>query len=233
MKRTSDSKKTDSDQNDVVGGIFNTLSGFINNLGKMTDVGECFPKRDMPKEGAWDKNNHDGEKDGGESKLCRILSGLTEIAEKLSEISEKGETATKKGEFNFNSKEGGMKGGYGFTLKTALGAKGDEVRVEPFGNIRKDKKTGEATVQEIHEPLIDVFEDKDATTLIAEMPGVGIGDIKTELRFDVLTISAEKGEKKYRKEVLLTHASSKERIKVTCNNGIVTIRCEKADLVNR
>jgi len=232
MKRTSDSKKTDSDQNDAVGGIFNTLSGFINNLGKMTDVGERFTRRDTAKEEPWDKNVGDGEK-GGESKLCRILSGLTEIAEKLSEISEKGETATKKGEFNFNSREGGMKGVYGFTIKTALGGKDDEVRVEPFGNIRKDKKTGEATVQEIHEPLIDVFEDKDATTLIAEMPGVGIGDIKTELWYDVLTISAEKGDKKYRKEVLLTHASSKERIKVTCNNGIVTIRCEKADLVNR
>ncbi|OIP90499.1 MAG: heat-shock protein [Syntrophobacterales bacterium CG03_land_8_20_14_0_80_58_14] len=157
-----------------------------------------------------------------------MLSGLTDIAEKLSEISEKGETVTKKGEFTFPSKEGGVKGVYGFSLKTGLGGKDDAIKVEPFGNIRKDKKTGEAVVQEIHEPLIDVFEDEKATTLIAEMPGVGPGDIKIDVRDDVLTISADKGEKKYRKEVLLSHSPAKDKIKVTSNNGIVTIRCEKA-----
>jgi len=128
---------------------------------------------------------------------------LTDIAEKLNEISEKEETVTKKGEFTIPSKEGGVKGVYGFSLKTGLGGKDDAIKVEPFGNIRKDKKTGEAVVQEIHEPLIDVFEDGEATTLIAEMPGVGPDDIKIDIRDDVLTISADKGEKKYRKEVLL------------------------------
>jgi HSP20 family protein len=228
-KRTSDGKKKDSVQSDDVGGVFSTLSGFINNLGKMAASGERFSKRQGAQEEPWDKSSSAGEKGGGESKLSRIISGLTDIAEKLNEISEKGETVTKKGEFNYPSKEGSMKGVYGFSLKTGLGGKGDEVSVEPFGNIRKDKVTGEAIVQEIHEPLIDVFEDKDATTLIAEMPGVGTGDIKIDLQDDVLTISAEKGEKKYRKEVLLSHTPSKERIKVTCNNGIVTIRCEKVN----
>ncbi|PKN60261.1 MAG: heat-shock protein [Deltaproteobacteria bacterium HGW-Deltaproteobacteria-11] len=157
-----------------------------------------------------------------------MLSGLTDIAEKLNEISEKGETIERKGEFTFPSKEGGVKGVYGFSLKTGLGGKDDAIKVEPFGNIRKDKKTGEAAVQEIHEPLVDVFEDEDATTLIAEMPGVGPGDIKIDVRDDVLTVDAEKGEKKYRKEILLSHALVREKITVTCNNGIVTIRCEKA-----
>ena len=226
-KRTSDSKKTDAGQGDVVGGFFSSLSGFINNLGKVVDAGEHFAKRPAAKEGG--KGCATGEKEGGESRLSRILSGLTDIAEKLDEISEKGETVTKKGEFTFPSKEGGIKGVYGFSLKTGLGGKDDEVRVEPFGNIRKDKKTGEVVVQEIHEPLIDVFEDADATTLIAEMPGVGSEDIRLEVRDDVLTVFAEKGEKKYRKEILLSHSPVKERIKVTCNNGIVTIRCEKGN----
>lgn len=221
-KRKPDSKKEDANQGDVVGGVFSSLSGFINNLGKIADAGEPFAKRPAAKED-W------VEKEGatGESKLSRILRGLTDIAEKLDEISEKGETVTKKGEFTFPSKEGGIKGVYGFSLKTGLGGKDDEVRVEPFGNIRKDKKTGAVVVQEIHEPLIDVFEDSDATTLIAEMPGVGREDIMLEIRDDVLTVFAEKRDKKYRKEILLSHSPVKERIKVTCNNGIVTILCEK------
>ena len=226
-KRTNDSKKTDEDRGDVVGGIFSSLSGFINNLGNMADAGERLSKHRPVNGERFEKTGSAGEKDGAESRFSRIISGLTDIAEKLSEISEKGENINKKGEFTFPSKAGGVKGVYGFSLKTGLGGKDDQVRVEPFGNIRKDKNTGEVVVQEIHEPLVDVFEDADATTLIAEMPGVGAENIKLEVQDDVLTISAEKGEKKYRKEVLLSHTFAVEKTSVTCNNGIVTIRCNK------
>ncbi|MCX5826266.1 MAG: Hsp20/alpha crystallin family protein [Deltaproteobacteria bacterium] len=226
-KRKTAGKKPDEDRGDIGGGIFSSLTGFINNLGDLAETGERLSQRKASNQDTGGKGRA-GEKAGGENRFGRILSGLTDIAEKLNEISETGETVTKKGEFTFPSKEGGVKGVYGFSLKTGLGGKDDAIKVEPFGNIRKDKKTGEAVVQEIHEPLIDVFEDEDATTLIAEMPGVGTGDIKIDVRDDVLTISADKGEKKYRKEVLLSHSPAKDRIKVTCNNGIVTIRCEKA-----
>lgn len=226
-KRKSAGKKPDEGRGDIGGGIFGSLTGFINNLGDLAEAGERLSRRQAATRDAGEKGQ-DGKKADGENRFGRILSGLTDIAEKLNEISEKGETVTKKGEFTFPSKEGGVKGVYGFSLKTGLGGKDDAIKVEPFGNIRKDKKTGEAVVQEIHEPLIDVFEDRDATTLIAEMPGVGRDDIKIDVRDDVLTISAKKGAKKYRKEVLLSHSPAKDRIKVTCNNGIVTIRCEKA-----
>jgi len=226
-KRKSGNKKTDEDRSEIGGGILGSLTGFINNLGDLAEAGERLSRRHASNQDTGGKGRP-GKMAEGENHFSRILSGLTDIAEKLNEISEKGETVTKKGEFTFPSKEGGIKGVYGFSLKTGLGGKGDQIRVEPFGNIRKDKKTGEAVVQEIHEPLIDVFEDEDATTLIAEMPGVGPGDIKIDVRDDVLTISADKGEKKYRKEVLLSHSPAKDKIKVTSNNGIVTIRCEKA-----
>ncbi len=227
-KRKSGGKKIDEDRSDIGGGIFSSLSGFINNLGDLAEAGGRLSKRQASKQDRGDKGGAAGEKAGRENRFGRILSGLTDIAEKLNEISEKGETIERKGEFTFPSKEGGVKGVYGFSLKTGLGGKDDAIKVEPFGNIRKDKKTGEAAVQEIHEPLVDVFEDEDATTLIAEMPGVGPGDIKIDVRDDVLTVDAEKGEKKYRKEILLSHALVREKITVTCNNGIVTIRCEKA-----
>ncbi len=226
-KRKSNSKDTDAERGDIGGGIFSSLSGFINNLGDLANAGERLSKQRGSKQDHGDRGVNTGGKSGGESSFSRIISGLTDIAEKLNEISDKGETVSKKGEFTFPSKEGGVKGVYGFSFKTGIGGKDDAIKVEPFGNVRKDKKTGAAVVQEIHEPLIDVFEDADATTLIAEMPGVGPDDIKIEVRDDVLTVFAEKGEKKYRKEILLTHSPAKNRIKVTCNNGIVTIRCEK------
>lgn len=223
-KRKSERKKTDRAPGDIGGGLFNSLTGFLENLGDLAESGERLSRRKAANLNTEDK----GGGTGGENRFGRILSGLTNIAEKLNEISEKGEGLTKKGEFTYPSKEGGVKGVYGFSLKMGLGGKDDQIRVEPFGNIRKDKKTGEAVVQEIHEPLVDIFEDKDATTLIVEMPGVGPGDIKIEARDDVLTVFAEKGEKKYRKEILLHHSVSTGKTQVACNNGIVTIRCEKA-----
>ena len=226
-KRKPADEKQDQSRREIGGGIFSSLTDFLGNLGDLAEAGERLSQRRTENRDTVGKGRT-GEKAGGENRFGRILSGLPDIAEKLNEISEKGETVAKKGEFTFPSKEGGVKGVYGFSLKTGLGGKGDAIKVEPFGNIRKDKKTGEAVVQEIHEPLMDVFEDEKATTLIAEMPGVGRDDIKIDVRDDVLTISAKKGAKKYRKEVLLSHSPAKERIKVTCNNGIVTIRCEKA-----
>jgi HSP20 family protein len=227
-KRKSGGKKIDEDRSEIGGGIFSSLSGFINNLGDLAEAGERLSRKQAVGPDRGDKGGAAGEKAGNENRFSRIISGLTDIAEKLSELSEQGETIERKGEFTFPSKEGGVKGVYGFSLKTGLGGKDDRIKVEPFGNIRKDKKTGAAVVQEIHEPLVDVFEDADATTLIAEMPGVGPDDIRLEVRDDVLTVFAEKGEKKYRKEMLLSHTLTREKTSVTCNNGIVTIRCEKA-----
>jgi len=210
------------------GGIFSSLAGFLETVGNLAGTAERRSRRQAETPDGESKGfGAADEKTAGEKSVGGILNGLADIAEKLNKLSEKGESLSEKGEFTFPSKEGGIKGVYGFTVKTGLGEKGDHIRVEPFGNIRKDKKTGEAVVQEINEPLVDVFEDEGATTLVAEMPGVGSEDIHIEVRDDVLTISAQKGEKKYRKEILLRHVLSKERIKVTCNNGIVTIRCGK------
>jgi HSP20 family protein len=227
-KRKSDGKKTDRGREDVGGGIFGSLTGFLESLGDLAEAGERISRRRAPAPERGGKGRGPEKTATGENRFGRILSGLTEIAEKLDELSDD-ESLSKEGEFTVPGKGGRIKGVYGFTLKTGLGERSDRIRVEPFGNIRKDKETGRAEVQEIREPLVDVFEDEDATTLIAEMPGVGPKDIRIEVRDDVLTILARKGEKKYRKEMLLRHGVSRERISVTCNNGIVTIRCAKAE----
>ena len=224
-KRGPDLKSGKGEQAGFGGSVFNSLTGFLNTLGDLAEAGEKHSRDRASGPGSDKADRESREKPASDNRFSRILSGLTDIAEKLNDISEKGEYLSKKGEFTFPSKEGGVKGVYGFTLKTGLGGKDDQIRVEPFGNIRKDKKTGEAVVQEIHEPLIDVFEDEYGTTLIAEMPGVGPEDIRIEVRDDVLTVFAKKRE--HQKEILLHHSISEERINVTCNNGIVTIRCEK------
>lgn len=162
------------------------------------------------------------EKEG--SGLEGILRGFTDLIDKLGDLSEKGEQLSRSGEINFTGKEKDLKGVYGFSLKVGLG--GDGVKLEPFGNIRRDEKSGEAVVQEIREPVVDVFEEKDYTLIIVEMPGISSENLQLDVEDDLLTIYAEKGEKKYRKEILLPRSYSLEKIQHTCNNGIVEIRCE-------
>jgi len=228
-KGKPDSVKKEEVNVDLGAGIFGGLTGLLGSVEKLAGTAERLSRRqkDSSEEAAKETNTAK-EQSQNKGNVGGILSGLVDIAERLNELSGKGESLAEKGEFNFPLKEGGIKGVYGFTLRTGLGEKGDNIKVEPFGNIRKDKKTGEAVVQEINEPLVDVFEDEKATTLVAEMPGVGLEDIHLDVQDDVLTISAQKGEKKYRKEMLLSHLLSKDRIEMTCNNGIVTIRCGKA-----
>jgi HSP20 family protein len=165
------------------------------------------------------------EKNGKKTGFGGILEGFTDLVEKLGELAEKGEQLSKSGEFKWKGKGEGedIKGVMGFSIKTGLGGKG--VKVEPFGNIRKDAQTGESVVQEIREPVVDVFEEEDHTLVLAEMPGISAEDVRIDVKDDLLSISAEKRGKKYRKEVLLPRNYPRNKMVISCNNGMLEIKC--------
>jgi HSP20 family protein len=151
-----------------------------------------------------------------------ILKGFGDLVEKLGELAKTGEQLSQSGEIHGQGK--GAKGIYGFTVKVGLGNDGGP-RVEPFGNIRKDPQSGKTVVQEVREPVVDLFEEEDHVLVLAEMPGISVGDLKITVEDDLLTISAARGDKKYRKEVLLPASFTREKTHVTCNNGVVEIKC--------
>lgn len=155
--------------------------------------------------------------------LGDFLGGLGGLIEKLGELSEKGEGASKTGEFHFGDPKKGVHGICGLSVKVGLGG----AKVEPFGNVRRDNVTGESVVAEVREPLVDVFEEKDHLLVVAEMPGISAEDVTLEVKDDLLMIQAEKNSKKYRKEILLPGEFSKEKMEVSCNNGVLEIKCKK------
>lgn len=160
---------------------------------------------------------------GAEHGLGGILHGLGELVERLGELSEKGQTLSGTGNLGDLSKE--VKGIYGFTVKMGIGQDGP--RIEPFGNIRKDRDANNSVVQEVREPAVDVFEEEDHVLVVAEMPGVGAEDVHIAVEDDLLTIAAERGDKKYRKEVILPAPCTREKIEIGCNNGVVEIKCRR------
>jgi HSP20 family protein len=168
------------------------------------------------------KKDHEKSSEGGfELGLGGILKGLGDLVEKLGDLSKTGEQLSRTGEIHGSGKE--VKGIYGFTVKVGLGD--DRPRVEPFGNIRQDRESGHTVVQEVREPVVDVFEEEDHVLVVAEMPGVTVEDVQITVESDLLTISAARGDKKYRKEVLLPASSTREKTQVACNNGVVEIKC--------
>ncbi|MBI3060247.1 MAG: Hsp20/alpha crystallin family protein [Deltaproteobacteria bacterium] len=140
----------------------------------------------------------------------------------LSEMVEKGETEIRReGEVGLKK---GIKAVYGFSVK--LGGEG-QPRIEPFGNVRTEKGKG-PVVEEVREPMVDVFDEKETVVVVAELPGVNEKDINVELRDDILTITAETGERKYHKEVLLEAPVASEGLTRSYRNGILEIRiCKK------
>jgi len=159
------------------------------------------------------------------SGLGGFLGGLADLVGKLGELADKGKELSGTGQLSDLGPGKQLKGVYGFNVKVGLG--GEKLKVEPFGNIKRDRESGKTVVQEVREPMVDVFEEDDYVLVVAEIPGVGLDDIKLEARDDVLTIQAESGDKKYYKEVLLPKAFKREDMAISCNNGMLEIKCPR------
>jgi len=151
-----------------------------------------------------------------------IFKGIEDLLRAASKLAEAGETTMKSGEFTIPGLGDKAKGIFGFSIKT-LGE--DLVKVEPFGNIR-ETQTG-PVVEEVREPIVDVFDEGEQVRVLAEMPGVNETDIQHELKGDILILSAEDG-RKYYKEVLLPASVKEEEVKVSYKNGILELRLLKA-----
>ena len=155
-----------------------------------------------------------------------FLGKFGSVMEKLVDLAEAGQTLSKSGELKGLDPQGKLRGVYGFSLKTGIGDRGErEVKIEPFGNIRRES-SGDAVVEDIREPLVDVYEEDDHVLVLAEIPGVSKKDVQLELADDRLTIRAQRGEKRYCKEVVLPRSFGQQNMHWECTNGILKIRFE-------
>lgn len=116
-----------------------------------------------------------------------------------------------------------LSGHYGFTVRTMGEGK---VKVEPFGNIRETDEG--PVVEEMREPMVDIFDEKKIFKVIAELPGVTEDEITVELNGDILTLSAEGKLRKYHKEILITVKIRLETMVRSFKNGILEITFDKA-----
>ena len=153
--------------------------------------------------------------------LGGIFKGIENIIDLADKLKEAGGEIKKEGEFDLSHLKKGMKGVFGVSIKTAGGVP----VVEPFGNIRKT--SAGPSVEEEREPITDLFDEKEEVIIIAELPGVGEKDIKLDLKGDILEISAQRGERKFHKEVLIPAEVKAETMRSSYKTGILEVRIKK------
>ena len=168
----------------------------------------------------------------GKLTLGGLFKGVEKLVNLAAKLEEGGGEIKKEGEIDLSHLKEGMKGVFGFSVKTMAGGK---PVVEPFGNIKKTPKG--PTVEEEREPITDVFDEKEEVRVYAEMPGINEEDIKVGFppeagspsakKVDILEISAQSGDKKYHKEILLPVKVKAETLISSYKNGILEVRVKK------
>ncbi len=154
--------------------------------------------------------------------LGGLFKGIENLIDLAANLKEAGGEINKEGEIDLSHLKKGMKGVYGFSIKSAIGGK---PVVETFGNI---KKTPEGpVVKDEREPLTDVFDEKDEILVIVEIPGIGDEGIALNLKGDILEISAAGKDRNYYKELLLPSKVKPESMTRSYNNGVLEIRIKK------
>ena len=153
--------------------------------------------------------------------LGGIFKGIENIIDLADKLKEAGGEIKKEGEFDLSHLKKGMKGVFGVSIKTAGGVP----VVEPFGNIIKTPAG--PSVEEEREPITDLFDEKEEVIIIAELPGVGEKDIKLDLNGDILEISAQRGERKFHKEILIPAEVKAETMRSSYKTGILEVRIKK------
>jgi HSP20 family protein len=154
--------------------------------------------------------------------LGGIFKGIGDLVDLAAKLKDAGGEINKEGEIDLSHLKEGMKGVFGISIKTAVGGK---PVVESFGNVKKTPHG--PTVEEEREPITDVFNEDKEIRIYAEMPGVNQEDIKLDLKEDILDISAQTGDRKYRKEVLLPAKVQADTMTFSYNNGILEVKVKK------
>jgi HSP20 family protein len=115
---------------------------------------------------------------------------------------------------------------------------------EAFGNwpLQQDES---GSITSAWHPAVDVFEDKDAVKIVAELPGVKPEDVKLSLESNLLTIRGEKKQEaeertervhryersygSFERAFALPSTVDGEKISAEYENGILTVTVPKAE----
>ncbi|MFH1140867.1 MAG: archaeal heat shock protein Hsp20 [Chloroflexota bacterium] len=150
-----------------------------------------------------------------------LFKGVGSLLDLVSKMAEEGQEETSaSGEVE--TAGGKVKGVYGFSVRVGLGGK---PVIHSFGNIRETEKG--PVVTETREPLVDVLDEGDHLTVVAEVPGVEEKNVQLKVEGDILEIVAASKDRKYEKQVLLPYPVDSGSVKSSYRNGVLEVSVTK------
>ena len=95
-------------------------------------------------------------------------------------------------------------------------------------SFRPSKKLAEKNFQE-QKPLIDIFQESNYITVIAEIPGFNKETVKIFVKNQKLTLSAKSKERRYYKSLNLPKVVIPDIMYTKFKNGVLEIKLRKAE----
>jgi HSP20 family protein len=118
---------------------------------------------------------------------------------------------------------------YGYSMKIGPDGKPE---IQEFGNLKKGQK-GLPQVKEEREPLVDIVDTSGEIRVVVELPGVEKNDIKLHGTEKSLTISVDKPENKYYKDVALPAKVKVKEATSSYKNGVLEVVLPKVEPENK
>ncbi|HEV3142478.1 MAG TPA: Hsp20/alpha crystallin family protein [Gemmataceae bacterium] len=155
-------------------------------------------------------------KPSSDEALKGLLANLHNVVNSVQQLAESGVHRVRKGVFPEGT---GLHGIYSLTVKADLGRPALTIEI---GNPVRSSATevGDA-------PATEVVEEAEQIRIVAEMPGISSEDVKINLAGETIKITAQKGSRKYAKEVALPFTPVPEKVSHTCHDGILEIKILK------
>lgn len=82
-------------------------------------------------------------------------------------------------------------------------------------------------VEEVYEPLVDLFDEEDYILLIAEIPGVSLEQVSLKQFEDILLLSAKASDRKYRQEIILPTPINLAERDIRLHHGVLQVKLPK------
>ncbi|MBS1165407.1 MAG: heat-shock protein Hsp20 [Proteobacteria bacterium] len=185
---------------------------------KMTDKDKAHGKE---KDEAPSASAEAGAKVEALADIGTVFKGLGGFVEMLGALVEKAEQVERHGEFKVKGLGDEARGVYGFSVRTGLGG---IPQVRRFGNLNPTPKG--PVVEDVREPLVDVFDEEDAVIVIAEIPGVAKDEITLSVEGGDLAL-ATTGHHRYAKRIELPPNVDPSSLERSHRNGILQVKFKK------
>lgn len=104
-----------------------------------------------------------------------------------------------------------------------------DFHVGTMGKPKRREAGGPAPrVPEVMEPPVDIFDEEQQVTIVADVPGVNLEDLELKIEGNTFCISTKAtAPRSYRKELTLEADVEPEGLQATCHNGVLEIHLPK------